>query len=186
MDRIMDYLGGVSTLIDNAPRDVLETVGDLLVDAYRRGQHVFVMGNGGSAATATHFACDLQKTISLQKEIPFKVMSLTDNVAIMTAWANDFDYDEMFDRQLSVWVKPGDVVVAISGSGNSPNVVRAAEKAKENGAVTVAMTGFRGGKLGEIANHNLLVKSEDMQYIEDMHMMFCHLLFRYILGKIIE
>jgi D-sedoheptulose 7-phosphate isomerase len=129
-------------------------------------------------------ACDLQKTIGLHGSRRFKVMALTDSSPLMTAWANDFDYSDIFSRQLETWVGTGDVVIAISGSGNSRNVLKAVDYANRAGATTVGMSGFHGGQLAGLCRYNVVVPSDDMQHIEDLHMVFAHLLFRYILDEI--
>ncbi|MHB0912359.1 MAG: D-sedoheptulose-7-phosphate isomerase [Armatimonadota bacterium] len=184
MDRVQKYLEDVGGLLASAPMEDIRRVGGLLMDAYENGKQVFVLGNGGSAATASHLACDLQKTIGLCGDRKFKVMSLTDNVSIMTAWANDFDYSDIFAQQLATWVDPGDLVIGISGSGNSPNVLKAVELARKKGAVTVGMAGFTGGKLAGMVDHSIVIQSENMQHIEDVHMVLCHLLFRNMLEEL--
>lgn len=184
MERIKAYLENVRGLLADAPLAGIKEVADLLIDAYRSGKQVFVIGNGGSAATASHFACDLQKSIGLYGDRKFKVMALTDSVPVLTAWANDFDYSDVFKGQLTTWAEPGDIVIAISGSGNSPNVIRAVELAREIGAVTIGLSGFAGGKLHEVVDHSIVIKSDNMQHIEDVHMVLAHLLFRYLLEEI--
>jgi D-sedoheptulose 7-phosphate isomerase len=184
VDRVDKYLNDVAALLNSAPREDIRNVVNLVMDAYRSGQQVFVLGNGGSASTASHLACDLQKTIGLYGDRQFKVMGLTDSIPLMTAWANDFDYSEVFARQLATWLNPGDLVIAISGSGNSPNVIKAMEYANEHGAVTIGLSGFQGGRLAQVAQHNIIVPSENMQHLEDVHMVFCHLIFRYLFEEI--
>lgn len=184
MDRVNDYLDGVAKLLAEVRREDIRKVADLIVEAYRSRKQVFVMGNGGSAATASHFACDLQKGIGCAGDEKFRVMAITDNVPLMTAWANDFDYSDIFAQQLSTWVEPGDLVIGISGSGNSPNVIKAIELANEKGATTVGLAGFKGGRLAQVAQHNVVVPSDDMQYIEDVHLVLSHLIFRYLLEGI--
>lgn len=183
MDRVEDYLNGVAALLAGASRQEIRKAAELMLDAYRSCRQVFIMGNGGSAATASHLACDLQKTIGLCCDRKFRVMALTDNIPIMTAWANDFDYSDIFAQQLSTWVEPGDLVIAISAGGNSPNIIKAVELANEMGAVTIGLSGFDGGRLTQIARHNILAPSDDMQHIEDAHMVFSHLIFRYLLEE---
>jgi len=186
VDRVKDYLDAVAGLLADAPRDDIRKVADLLLDAYHSGRQVFIMGNGGSAATASHLACDLQKGVGYERDKKFKVMALTDNIPIMTAWANDTDYSNIFAEQLATWVMPGDLVMGISGSGNSPNVIKAIELANEKGAVTVGMSGFKGGRLAQVARHSMVVPSDNMQHIEDVHMVFCHLIFRYLLEELAD
>lgn len=183
MDRVKSYLHTLSDLISELPEEDIRSTIHLLLDAFESGKQVFIIGNGGSASTASHFACDLQKGIGSATGRAFKVMALTDNVPLMTAWANDSDYSDVFVRQLSTWVCPGDVVLGISGSGNSENIVKAIEFANGRGAITVGWSGFRGGRLAETAMHSVIVHSDDMQQIEDVHMVLAHLTFRYLMEE---
>ncbi len=141
-----------------------------LEKAERRGRTVYVMGNGGSAATASHIATDWAKTAERPRKKLLRCMSLNDNVPFMTAIGNDLGYEDVFVRQLESYLRKGDVVVLISGSGNSPNIVKAARYAKKKGAVTVGLTGFTGGKLRKLADISLHVDSEQYGVIEDLHM----------------
>ena len=138
--------------------------------AEKDGKQVFVMGNGGSAATASHIATDWSKTAERTGKPLIRCMSLNDNLPFMTAIANDLGYDEVFVRQLENLLNRGDVVVLISGSGNSPNVVKAAKFAKKRGAVTIGMTGFAGGKLRKLVDICLHIDSDQYGVIEDLHM----------------
>ncbi|MDH7482315.1 MAG: SIS domain-containing protein [Armatimonadota bacterium] len=185
MDRVKNYLNDVAQLLIEAPTEDIRKIASLVMDAYLSGKQVFIMGNGGSAATASHLACDLQKGIGcLNPDKKFRVMALTDNVPIMTAWANDTDYSNIFAEQLATWVEPGDLVIGISGSGNSPNIIKGIEVAKEKGAITAGLSGFKGGKLAQVADHNVVVLSDNMQHIEDVHMVISHLIFRYLLEEL--
>lgn len=148
----------------------IEKIARVLETAEKKGSQVFVIGNGGSAATASHIATDWAKTAERSGKPLLRSMSLTDNVPFMTAIANDLGYDEVFVRQLRNYLRRGDVVVIISGSGNSPNVVKAAKFAKRAGALTVGMTGFSGGKLRKLVDVCLHVDSEQYGVIEDLHM----------------
>ena len=184
MKRINQYLDDVSGLLAEVSREDIHKIVGLVMDAYQTGKQVFIMGNGGSAATASHLACDLQKGISSMGPKKFKVMALTDNIPVMTAWANDADYSEIFAQQLDTWVQPGDLVIGISGSGNSPNVIKGMELANNKGAITAGLAGFEGGKLAQVAKHSVTVHSDNMQHIEDVHMVLSHLIFRYLLEEI--
>lgn len=184
MDRVNGYLDAVTELLAQVSREDIHKVADLVVDAYKSGKQVFLMGNGGSAATASHVACDLQKGINCAGDKKFKVMSVTDNIPLIMAWANDYDYSDIFAEQIATFVQPGDLVIGISGSGNSPNVIKGIELANEKGAVTVGLCGFKGGKLAQTAHHSVVVASDNMQYIEDIHMILGHLIFRYLLEEI--
>lgn len=150
--------------------------------AYERDATVYVFGNGGSAATASHFVCDFNKGISELKEKKFNFVCLSDNVAQMMAIANDFSYDEIFRYPLVGKLRPTDLVIGISGSGNSANVLRAVEYAKEIGAPVIGITGYNGGRLKELADYHMDVMEDDMQISEDVHMIFDHMMF-YVLNK---
>ncbi len=150
-------------------------------EARDSGQTIFVAGNGGSASTASHFACDIVKGASYTRDKRFKIMALTDNLATITAYSNDVGYDCVFVEQMKNFAKPGDLFLAISGSGNSPNVVTAMDYANKNGIKTIAMTGRDGGKLGPMANLNLHVPSPHMGRIEDAHLIMCHTICYYFM-----
>lgn len=174
---IREYLDLVSQALAELPEDRIQDVIDTLKAAHADGRQVIILGNGGSAATASHIACDLQKGLKEYTGKRFRACSITDNVAVMTAWANDTAYDNIFAEQLDSVLQPGDVVLAISGSGNSPNVIKAVEKANEMGAITIGWSGFEGGKLAKVAQKSLVVNSNNMQRIEDVHMILGHLVF---------
>jgi len=145
------------------------------------GQQIFVCGNGGSAATASHFVCDILKGASYGKEPRFRIMALSDNTPVLTAYANDVGYEQVFVEQLKNFAGKGDLVMAISGSGNSPNVLRAVEYANSIGCRTVALTGRDGGKLAPLAHLNILVPEQHMGRIEDGHMIACHMIAYYFM-----
>ncbi len=149
---------------------------EILIDAYENDRTVFVIGNGGSAANASHFANDLAKGTlqSLEQKKRLRALSLTDNVALMTAYGNDEGYASIFEQQLRTYARPGDIVVAISGSGNSPNVVGAIEWANANGLHTVGVTGFAGGKLKQIVATSVHVPLDDMCTSESVHSVIFH------------
>src|SRR5580693_7376452 len=140
------------------------------------GRHIFVCGNGGSASTASHFACDIVKGCSFNRSSRFRIMALTDQLPTITAYANDVGYDVIFVEQLKNFAQPGDLLMCISGSGNSPNVVRAMEYANSIGCKTIALTGRDGGKLGPLAQLNIQVAVPHMGRIEDAHMVVCHMI----------
>jgi D-sedoheptulose 7-phosphate isomerase len=154
----------------------------ILLEARTRGATVYFIGNGGSAATASHFANDLAIGTNSYKK-PFRVVSLTDNLSILSALANDFGYEEVFVRQLQVMGKPGDVLVAISASGNSPNLIRAIEYATSSDIKTVAITAFDGGKMKQIADDGIHVPTQSKEYgpAEDAHMILDHLVGAYLI-----
>ena len=154
----------------------ISKVMELLENARLSGKKIFVCGNGGSAATASHFACDFNKGISMAHEIKYNFECLSDNVPTMMAIANDIGYDEIFVVPLKNKLKKGDVVIGISGSGNSENLLRAFRYANESGAETIAFTGYSGGKLKELAKHNIHVKVDNMQIVEDVHLILNHMM----------
>jgi D-sedoheptulose 7-phosphate isomerase len=144
---------------------------------------VFVCGNGGSASTASHFACDIVKGASYNRPTRFRIMALTDSLPTLTAYSNDVTYDCVFVEQLKNFAQPGDLVMGISGSGNSPNVLRAIEYANSIGCKTVALTGRDGGKLGPLAQLNIQVPVPHMGRIEDAHMIVCHMIGYYFMEE---
>lgn len=145
--------------------------------AYEREATIYIFGNGGSAATASHYASDFNKGISEKKEKKFNFVCLNDNYAMLMAVANDISYDEVFRFPLINKLKPTDLVIGISGSGNSKNVIRAVEYAKEIGAPVIGITGYHGGKLKELADYHMDVMVDDMQISEDLHMVFDHMMY---------
>ena len=170
------YLDYVASVLEKMDEKEIAAFIDALVQARERGARIFFIGNGGSAATASHFANDI--AIGCRSwERPFRAMSLTDNVPVMTAIANDYGYEHIFTLQLKTMMHPGDVVVAISASGNSPNVVNALDYANANGGVTIALTGFDGGQLRRTAKISVHVATDKGEYgpVEDVHMVLDHL-----------
>jgi D-sedoheptulose 7-phosphate isomerase len=149
---------------------------DLLHQTRLAGRQVFILGNGGSASTASHMACDLAKNTRHANLPPFRVIGLTDNMALFSAYSNDEGYENAFAQQLASLVQPQDVVVAISTSGNSANVLRAVELAHAREAVTIGMTGFSGGRLGPMVNIHLHVPCDCIEQVEDIHLMLEHLM----------
>lgn len=145
--------------------------------AYEREATIYIFGNGGSAATASHYASDFNKGISEKKEKKFNFVCLNDNYAMLMAVANDISYDEVFRFPLINKLKPTDLVIGISGSGNSKNVIRAVEYAKEIGTPVIGITGYHGGKLKELADYHMDVMVDDMQISEDLHMVFDHMMY---------
>jgi D-sedoheptulose 7-phosphate isomerase len=144
-------------------------------------RHIFVCGNGGSASTASHFACDIVKGASFNRESRFRIMALTDQMATLTAYANDVSYESVFVEQLKNFAQPGDLLMGISGSGNSPNVLRAMEYANQADCRTLALTGRDGGRLGPLAQLNIQVSVPHMGRIEDAHMVVCHMIGYYFM-----
>ena len=178
----LDYLSEVIAQLDE--RAIAGFI-EVLLDARERGARIFFIGNGGSAATASHFANDIAIG-TREREKPFRAISLTDNVAVMTAIANDDGYDLVFVQQLQTNLAPGDVVVAISASGNSPNVVKAIDYANERGCRTVGLTGFDGGELARKASLNVHIPTSKGEYgpAEDGHMILDHLVGAYLARRV--
>jgi len=150
-------------------------------EARDSGRRIFVCGNGGSASTASHFACDMVKGASYGRPARFRILALTDSLPTLTAYANDVGYDVVFAEQLRNFAEKGDLFLAISGSGNSPNVVQAMEYANAAGCRTIALTGRDGGKLGPLAELNIQVGVPHMGRIEEAHMVVCHMICYYFM-----
>ena len=172
--QIERYWQQMTAVSPSIPYAAMERVADELLDCHRRGGTIFVLGNGGSAATASHFACDLAKGTRCVGRPAFRVVPLTDNVPLITAWGNDTSYDNVFAEQLAALVRPGDVVVIISASGNSPNVLRAADVAREERATVIALTGASGGALAPRADIGVRVPLASMEQVEDAHLIMAH------------
>lgn len=174
------YKGLLSARLQDLDLGAIIDMADVLQEARREGRQVFLAGNGGSATIASFFCTDFCKTAAGEGKRPMRALSLTDNVSYLTAVANDIGYDSVFVRQLENWLESGDLVFLISGSGSSPNVVRAAEFAKAKGAKVLAMTGFDGGKLRPMADICLHVPCDQYGVIEDLHQAACHMLAFYL------
>jgi D-sedoheptulose 7-phosphate isomerase len=185
----LEMPAGFPSLYKSALVDAIETVDmrrveqaiRILAEARDRGRRIFVCGNGGSASTASHFACDIVKGASYQKSTRFRIMALTDSLPTLTAYSNDVSYECVFEEQLKNFAEPADVLVAISGSGNSRNVLRAVAYANSIGCRTVALTGRDGGKLGPLAQLNIQVSAPHMGRIEDVHLMVLHIIGYYFM-----
>jgi len=174
-DYVVDYIDRLADGLRKIDVRAIEGTVAALEEARRKGRRIYLVGNGGSAATASHFANDLQKLASKGKTKPYRAIALSDNVPLLTAWGNDESYDVVFTRQLEALAERGDVLLAITGSGNSPNIVSAVRRAKELGLVTIALLGFSGGKVKELADHVLLFPEAHYGRVEDAHMVLDHL-----------
>lgn len=177
-DRILEYYEREISTIKALDFDAVEEAVEAIKSAYERQATIYIFGNGGSAATASHFICDFNKGISEPLDKKFNLICLNDNTPIVMAIANDISYDDVFYFQLVNKLKPTDLVIAISGSGNSKNVIKAVEYAKRVGCKVVGMTGYSGGKLKELSDYNMHVTVDDMQITEDVHMSFDHMMYR--------
>jgi D-sedoheptulose 7-phosphate isomerase len=183
-DFVDDYLALLKATIDALPIERIEAMGEILYSAYKHGKQVFIIGNGGSAATASHMACDLGKNTISPNRARFRVLSLNDNMAMLSALANDVGYDQVFAEQLTNLIRPGDVLISISGSGNSPNILRAMRYARERAATNIALLGFDGGKAMELADEFVLVPANNYGVVEDLHMVLDHILTEYFRARL--
>jgi len=169
--------------IESIDTDLVWRAIELLAAARDAGRRIFVCGNGGSASSASHFVTELLKSASMGREKRFRIFALNDSVSSITAYSNDFDFACVFEEQLRNHAEPGDVVIAISGSGNSPNVVRALECANAMGCVTMAFTGRDGGRLAPLAQFPIVVAHPHMGHIEDAHMVVLHIIAYYFMEE---
>ena len=175
---IDEYLKKLSRIIADLDRGEIDAVAQLLEKAYGEERTIFILGNGGSGSTASHFACDINKGACLHAKKKYRVMALTDNLPTILAIANDIGYESIFVEQLKNIARPGDVVIGVSGSGNSPNVLRAIEYARQLGCTTIGACGYDGGKLKPLVDCCFHVKIDDMQIVEDLHLVLGHILMR--------
>ena len=182
-DFMQKYMTDLNSVMAALPLDDIQTMLSCLTEAYEQGKKIFVAGNGGSAATASHMACDLSKTTLGNRSSDhikrFAVIALTDNIPLITAWGNDASYNLIFAEQLRNLASQGDLLILISGSGNSPNVVEAAKTAREMGVRSFGLLGFDGGAVKELLDYVLIVDSNNYGHIEDVHMILTHLITTY-------
>lgn len=178
MERITNYISLLQQTIDQLPKEQIVRVIDLLYSARFSGRQVFIMGNGGSASTASHFVCDLSKNTRREGWPRYKVIGLSDNMAVFSAYANDEGYENVFCEQLANLLLPDDIVIAISASGNSRNVINAIQYAKSQNAFTIGFTGFDGGILGKLVDINLHINSNIIEHVEDLHMVLEHMIIK--------
>jgi D-sedoheptulose 7-phosphate isomerase len=180
MEHIQNYISVLQQTLDQLPRELIADVVGILQSARLKGNHIFIMGNGGSASTASHFVCDLAKNTRCASLPHFRVIGLTDNTPIFSAYANDEGYEHVFSQQLANLIRPGDIVIGISASGNSQNVINAMTEAHKHDAITIGFTGFDGGRLGQMVNINLHVRSSIIEHVEDIHLMLEHVIVKTI------
>ena len=174
MQQISVYISSLQETLNHLPVESIARVVEILREARISGRQVFIMGNGGSASTATHFVCDLAKN-TRRNDLPhFRVVGLTDNMAIFSAYANDEGYEHVFEAQLDNLLNPDDIVIGISASGNSKNVLNAIGLARQRNAVTIGFTGFDGGHLQSLVDVNIHVESHVIEHVEDIHLMLEH------------
>lgn len=182
--QIANYFARLKQTLDAIDVETLNQLMNLLEASREQGQQVFIMGNGGSAATASHFVCDFNKGLSENREKRYRFICLNDNLPMLMAYANDHSYEEIFLGPLQNYFRAGDVVIGISGSGNSANVVKAVEWARTHGGVTVALTGYDGGRLKQIAEYGVHIPINDMQITEDLHMVLDHCMMKILYEEI--
>ncbi|HEX8061225.1 MAG TPA: SIS domain-containing protein [Cyclobacteriaceae bacterium] len=175
-DFVKKYIDGQVYALKSIPASKVANLVSLFREALENDRQIFVCGNGGSAANASHFVTDLGKGSSDKTYRRFRCLSLNDNVSWMTALGNDYDYSEIFSRQLMNLAKPGDILMVMSVSGSSHNLVRTVDWAKSSGCVSIALVGGKKGRLAEIADHVVVVDDEHYGRVEDAHMGICHMI----------
>ena len=180
MENIQNYILTLSQTMGQLSQELIVEVINILQRARMQGNQVFIMGNGGSASTATHFVCDLAKNTRHEGLPHYRAIGLTDNMAVFSAYANDEGYENVFAKQLANLIQPGDIVIGISASGNSQNVINAIREAKRDTVTTIAFTGFDGGRLGPMVDINIHVKSDIIEHVEDVHLMLEHMMVKAI------
>jgi len=179
------YCSELIDTINNLTSKDLNPIVNILWDAYKGNKKIYVIGNGGSAATASHYVCDFAKGTAVPGEKRLKIMSLTDNVAHMTAISNDISYHEVFKEQLENLLEPGDILLCISASGNSPNLVQAVNYANSVNVTTIGILGFNGGRMKELTATNIVVDNFNYGQVEDIHLMLGHVLSQYLRKRIV-
>ena len=175
--QINNYFSRLGKTMDNLDKQEINNFMNVLLKARDEGKHIFIMGNGGSGATASHYCGDFNKGMSYKQSSKFKLICLNDNAPSLLAYANDVSYDDVFVEQLKNFYQKGDLVIGISGSGNSKNVLKAIDYANENGGETIGLTGYDGGELCRKAKHSVHVDIDDMQITEDLQMALCHMMY---------
>jgi D-sedoheptulose 7-phosphate isomerase len=185
-DDIDDYIGRLRAALDGLPRDRVAAFGDSLLRAYSNDKQVFTLGNGGSSSTASHMAADLAKNTIGPNMRRFRITSLTENAAVLTALANDLGYENVFSEQLVNLIRAGDVLVVVSASGESPNVLKAIRYAQERSAEVIGLLGFDGGAAAGLVDNAVVVPSHDYGIVEDVHLMINHMLVEYFRAHLEE
>lgn len=175
-DEIKAYYDELSSTMKKLDYEEISAAMNALVECYENGGTVYVFGNGGSSATASHMVCDFNKGVSMKKSKKFNFVCLSDNTPILTALANDVSYDDVFSYQISKILNKNDLILAISGSGNSKNIINAVKLAKEQGVKIIGMTGYDGGQLFKLSDFHLHAPINDMMKAEDIHMSFDHMM----------
>jgi len=176
------YLGKLITQLSNINHAEIDHAVQVVADVWQSGKQIITLGNGGSSMTALHFINDWNKSVFIESGKPFRGRSLVDNMGLVMSYANDISFQDVFVEQLKNILNPGDLVLAISGSGNSENVIRAVQYANDSGAITLGLCGYRGGKLKDMAQHVLWANVDDMQIAEDVHSIFGHMVMQRLCG----
>ena len=176
MDRVRQYVTELQETLGMLPVQAIDRVTKVMHSARLQQQQIFIVGNGGSASTASHFVCDLAKNTRMEGIPHFRVVDIIDNSAVFSAYANDEGYENAFAQHLANFVRPGDVVIGISTSGNSPNVLRTMELGNKMKAQTIGFTGFDGGQLLALTSMNIHIESSNIEQVEDIHLILCHML----------
>jgi len=186
MNNVESYLEKLRAAVDDLPRDRLAQLGEMLYRAYRNEKQVFTLGNGGSASTASHMAADIGKNTIGPNMRRFRVLSLNDNTAMLTALANDLGYEHVFREQLQNLIRPGDLLIAISGSGNSANVLNAIRYAQAQCAQVAGILGFGGGEAAAVVDLPIVVPSDHYGVVEDVHLIINHIIVDYFKSRLAE
>jgi D-sedoheptulose 7-phosphate isomerase len=186
LENVETYLDEVRCAIEALPRDRLAVLGEMLYRTYRNEKQVFTLGNGGSASTASHMATDLAKNTIGPNMRRFRILSLNDNTSMLTALANDLGYENVFREQLQNLIHPGDLLIAVSASGNSPNVLNAIRYAQNECAEVAGILGFEGGEAARLVDVAIIVPSTNYGVVEDVHLIINHILVDYFKGKLAE
>lgn len=181
-----DYVGRLHAALTALSRSELTQLGEILSRAYRNGKQVFTVGNGGSSSLASHMAADLAKNTIGPNMRRFRIMSLNENASIMTALANDLGYENVFSEQLTNVIGAGDVLIVVSASGNSPNIIKAIEYAQTQSAEVVGLLGFDGGRAAQLADVAIVVASWDYGIVEDVHLTINHILVEHFRARLAE
>ena len=180
---VREYIGKLKNLLDDLDAGFIDALTEAVLMAWRENQRVLFMGNGGSHATVSHIVNDLQKNVALEAGRPLRTLCLSDCTPLLMAWANDTNWENVFVPQIECWAEPGDVVVGVSGSGNSKNIIHGIAAANRRGAHTFGLAGYAGGALKTTAQNCLVVSEDSMQRIEDVHMIALHLVFCAVLER---
>jgi D-sedoheptulose 7-phosphate isomerase len=186
MSFVQDYIDALSESLKELLKQDIAGIADVIFNAYKKGNQIFIMGNGGSAATSSHFAEDLRLGRAVEGKPHVRATSLTDNTALITALANDLDYASIFAEQMADQLNKGDIVIGISASGNSPNVLKAIEYGRSQGAITIGFCGFGGGKLKDITHRSIVLSSSQYGQVEDAHLCLAHIVSHLVRQKIAE